>query len=37
MIEYGATDLERATIPMVKLIAAICMIIDHIGYVFFPE
>lgn len=37
MIGYGATDLERATIPMVKLIAAICMIIDHIGYVFFPE
>lgn len=29
--------MESATIPMVKLIAAICMIIDHIGYVFFPE
>ena len=22
---------------MIKLIAAVCMVVDHIGYIFFPE
>ena len=22
---------------MIKLIAAVCMLVDHIGYIFFPE